>query len=301
MNNLFPKDFTKQTEEIETLTEFQGLQFPKIEGEDDAIRQAYLAIISSSSPSSYFSSRGQIQENLTRDHQLTTRNTTAFTRFRSTNYASIGARTTNCRQGMLKRSITFFKNLYMMNRQEGIQVNRAMSTQVHHMISERRRREKLNENFQHLRSLLPPGTKKDKASVLASTIEYLSSLKYQVEELCKRNEILEGLLLSKKKASQFQQNGSGKVDVYITNIEERSIVDLQVITRGKCSISDLVICLMEFLKLANYVNLVSIDANTTMVQSCPLTLITLRLRIQGDEWDESAFLGETRRVVGNVT
>lgn len=159
MNNLFPKDFTKQTEEIETLTEFQGLQFPKIEGEDDAIRQAYLAIISSSSPSPYSSSRGKIQENLTRDHRLTTRNTTAFTRFRSTKYASIGARTTSCRQNMLKRSITFFKNLYMMNRQEGIQVNRAMSTQVHHMISERRRREKLNENFQHLKSLLPPGTK----------------------------------------------------------------------------------------------------------------------------------------------
>ncbi|KAK4727685.1 hypothetical protein R3W88_032602 [Solanum pinnatisectum] len=141
------------TQENQTLT-----QFPKIEGEDDVIRQAYLAVISSSLPSS--SSRGQIQENLTQDHRLVTRNTTAFTRFSSTNYASIGA-TSSCRQNMLKRSITFFKNLYTMNRQEGIQVNRAMSTQVHHMISERRRREKLNENFQHLRSLLPPGTKGD--------------------------------------------------------------------------------------------------------------------------------------------
>ncbi|OIT25275.1 hypothetical protein A4A49_52811 [Nicotiana attenuata] len=55
---------------------------------------------------------------------------------------------------MLNRSMTFFKNLYLMRRQEQIQVNYATST---------------NENFQQLRSLLPPGTKKDKASVLATT------------------------------------------------------------------------------------------------------------------------------------
>ncbi|MCD7455336.1 hypothetical protein HAX54_027877, partial [Datura stramonium] len=138
---------------------------------------------------------------------------------------------------------------------------------------------------------------KDKASVLASTTEYLSSLKDQVEELYKRNEILEAQLFTKKNSSQFQQNGSGNLDVYITtNIEER-IVDLQVIAKGKCSILDLVICLMEFLKMASYVNLVSVDANTTMVQSCPVTIITLRLRIQGGEWDKSAFLEATKRVL----
>uniref|UniRef100_A0A3Q7J397 BHLH domain-containing protein n=2 Tax=Solanum lycopersicum TaxID=4081 RepID=A0A3Q7J397_SOLLC len=225
---------------------------------------------------------------------------TAFTRFRSpNNYASIGA-TRSCSQNMLKRSITFFKNLYTINRQEGTQVNRAMSTQVHHMISERRRREKLNENFQHLRSLLPPETKKDKASVLASTTEYLSSLKDQMEKLYKRNEILEAQLLIKKENSQFQQNESGRIDVYITNIEEK-IVDLQVIAKGKYNTLDLVICLMEFLKVASYVNLMAIDANTTMVHSCPLTRITLRLRTQGDEWDESTFLEATKKVIGDVT
>ncbi|PHT73562.1 Cytokinin dehydrogenase 5 [Capsicum annuum] len=182
-------------------------------------------------------------------------------------------------------------------RQEGV---RATTTQVHHMISERRRREKLNENFQHLRSLLPLGTKKDKASVLASTTDYISCLKDQVKELCKRNEILEAQLLNKKEAFQFQQNESGKVAVYITNVEER-IVDLQVIARGKCSIVDLVICLMKFLKMVNFVNLVAIDANTTLVQSCPVAVITLRLTIQGDEWEESTFIEATKRVVEYTT
>lgn len=156
--NFFPKEFTKQTEETQTLTQFQGLQFPRIEGEDDAIRQAYLAVMMlSSSPSHHSSSRGQIQENLTRDdYRLITRKTSAFSRFmiRPFNYVSM-----SYGQNMLKRSVTFFKNLYLMNRQEGIQMNRARSTQVHHMISERKRREKLRESFQHLRSLLPPGTK----------------------------------------------------------------------------------------------------------------------------------------------
>lgn len=100
-----------------------------------------------------------------------------------------------------------------------------------------------------------------------------------MEKLYKRNEILEAQLLSKKENSQFQQNESGRIDVYITNIEEK-IVDLQVIAKGKYNTLDLVICLMEFLKVASYVNLMAIDANTTMVQSCPLTQITLRLRIQ---------------------
>ncbi|XP_059274534.1 putative transcription factor bHLH041 [Lycium ferocissimum] len=289
----------QETEEIQTLTQFQGLQLPKIKGEDDAITRAYLAVISSSPSSSSSSSRAQIQENFTQDHRLATRKVSAFSRFKSLGLnASIATR--NCRHNMLKRSMTFFKNLYLMKRQEGIQVNPPTRTQVHHMISERRRREKINENFQQLRSLLPPGTKKDKVSVLVSTTEYLSSLKDQVEEQCKRNEMLEAQLLTKKEAYEFQQHGNGRVAVYITNIEAR-VVDLQVIVRGKCSMLDLVIRLLEFLKMANNVSLVSEEANTMMVHSCPVTFITLRLRIQGDEWYESAFLESAKRVVGDMT
>ncbi|PHU08180.1 Transcription factor TT8 [Capsicum chinense] len=321
MNNLFPNDFSNQTpppppptttttrkaiilpidQNLHSsssssseysplyLNEIQKLtQFPKIEGEDDALRQAYLAVLSSSSSPSPSLSRGQTTDKLTRM-------SSAFTKFRPDNYVSTSCKHHN--NNILKRYMTFFNNLYMINRQEGV---RATTTQVHHMISERRRREKLNENFQHLRSLLPLGTKKDKASVLASTTDYISCLKDQVKELCKRNEILEAQLLNKKEAFQFQQNESGKVAVYITNVEER-IVDLQVIARGKCSIVDLVICLMKFLKMVNFVNLVAIDANTTLVQSCPVAVITLRLTIQGDEWEESTFIEATKRVVEYTT
>ncbi|XP_009621466.1 putative transcription factor bHLH041 [Nicotiana tomentosiformis] len=242
------------------------------------------------------SSHNQIQENLARDYRLATQKATAFRRFIRSNLVPILAH----KQNMLNRSITFFNNLYLMRRQEQIQVK---STQVHHMISERRRREKLNENFQQLRSLLPPGTKKDKASVLAATTENIISLKAQVEELSKRNEILEAQLLKKKEASEFS-SGSGKLVVQIINISESTsearIVELQVIVKGKCSKLDLVIRLLEFLKMADNVSIGSVEANTRMVQSCPVTLVTLRLRIQGDEWDESAFLEAAKKVAGDM-
>ncbi|XP_071682764.1 anthocyanin regulatory R-S protein isoform X2 [Lolium perenne] len=52
-----------------------------------------------------------------------------------------------------------------------------------HVMSERRRREKLNEMFLILKSLVPSIHKVDKASVLAETIAYLKELEQRVEEL----------------------------------------------------------------------------------------------------------------------
>ncbi|XP_051218683.1 anthocyanin regulatory R-S protein isoform X2 [Lolium perenne] len=52
-----------------------------------------------------------------------------------------------------------------------------------HVMSERRRREKLNEMFVILKSLVPSIHKVDKASILAETIAYLKELEQRVEEL----------------------------------------------------------------------------------------------------------------------
>ncbi|KAG1355059.1 transcription factor GLABRA 3 [Cocos nucifera] len=58
-----------------------------------------------------------------------------------------------------------------------------------HVLSERRRREKLNEKFLVLRSLVPSLSKVDKASILGDTIEYLKELQKKVEELESRREL----------------------------------------------------------------------------------------------------------------
>ncbi|URD80333.1 anthocyanin regulatory Lc protein [Musa troglodytarum] len=52
-----------------------------------------------------------------------------------------------------------------------------------HVLSERKRREKLNEKFLVLRSLIPSVSKVDKASVLGDTIEYLKDLERRVQKL----------------------------------------------------------------------------------------------------------------------
>ncbi|KAL9236023.1 hypothetical protein vseg_010736 [Gypsophila vaccaria] len=54
---------------------------------------------------------------------------------------------------------------------------------ANHVLAERRRREKLNEKFIILRSLVPFVTKMDKASILGDTIEYLKQLRKKIQDL----------------------------------------------------------------------------------------------------------------------
>nr|GMD17137.1 putative anthocyanin transcriptional regulator [Ipomoea batatas] len=54
---------------------------------------------------------------------------------------------------------------------------------ANHVLAERRRREKLNERFIILRSLVPFVTKMDKASILGDTIEYVKQLRRRIQQL----------------------------------------------------------------------------------------------------------------------
>ncbi|KAI4326499.1 hypothetical protein MLD38_031807 [Melastoma candidum] len=62
---------------------------------------------------------------------------------------------------------------------------------ANHVLAERRRREKLNERFVILRSLVPFVTKMDKASILGDTIEYLKQLRKKIQDLEARNRQIE--------------------------------------------------------------------------------------------------------------
>ncbi|KAL0312583.1 UNVERIFIED_CONTAM: Transcription factor GLABRA 3 [Sesamum radiatum] len=68
---------------------------------------------------------------------------------------------------------------------EGEEVDR------NHVLSERKRREKINERFSILGSLVPSGGKVDKVSILDHTIEYLRELERRVEELESHKEAAE--------------------------------------------------------------------------------------------------------------
>ncbi|KAE9589197.1 hypothetical protein Lal_00000378 [Lupinus albus] len=61
---------------------------------------------------------------------------------------------------------------------------------ANHVLAERRRREKLNERFIILRSLVPFVTKMDKASILGDTIEYVKQLLRKIQDLETRNQLI---------------------------------------------------------------------------------------------------------------
>ncbi|KAI3701397.1 hypothetical protein L6452_26433 [Arctium lappa] len=274
---------------------------PLRENEEAAMTRAILAAISSSpSPSSSSS------------HQLQTpqvANNSAFKRYRSC-LGPTKQRMQISRQNLNRRSLSFFRNLSEARAQQDRMfqtTTRPTSNQLHHMISERKRREKLNESFQALRSLLPSGSKKDKASVLTNTKEYIASLKSQIEELNKRNKILEGENSGRLEAVNRDSGGfSGeRVTVGIRNVGESSsesrMVELEVHARGDLILADLVIRMMEFIKQVEHATVVSVDAGTqTLENEVSANRVVLRLRIQGSEWDESSFLEAVRRVLDNL-
>lgn len=129
--------------------------------------------------------------------------------------------------------------------------------------------------------------------MLNNTIEYLSSLKNQVEELSKKNQILEAQLLpprSEATGGNLQTGDSSSVErltiVRITHVStstsESRILDVNVTANRECSLLDLVTCVMEFLKPQKNVSLISVEADTRLMGESTNSVhgIVLRLRIE---------------------
>lgn len=130
------------------------------ETEQNAMTRAILAVLTSPTSSSS-SSQQQQQQQEQPQQPLAPPKASAFK-----NYNLALAPTSNIRaisafrgQSILKRTISYYRSLNIARREYTAGPSRPTSTQLHHMISERKRREKLNESFHALRSLLPPGTK----------------------------------------------------------------------------------------------------------------------------------------------
>lgn len=119
--------------------------------EEVAMTRAMLAVISSPASSSSSSYHSQIP---TSQRQPGTRRT-AFKAYGSAPGPLFRRRNGLCGQSKIKRLFAF---LSMVGSQMQEQV-RPTGNQLHHVISERRRREKLNESFRVLKELLPSGSK----------------------------------------------------------------------------------------------------------------------------------------------
>lgn len=108
----------------------------------------------------------------------------------------------------------------------------------------------------------------------------------QVAELSRRNHILEAQVLPRKSAAGETSTGSSneRVEVQMTNVATSSaaarLVDLQVTMRGDVSMVDLVVTLLEFLKTDRNVNLMSVEANTSVADTTVINNVVMRLRIE---------------------
>ncbi|CAJ2676574.1 unnamed protein product [Trifolium pratense] len=113
---------------------------------------------------------------------------------------------------------------------------------MNHVLSERRRRAKLNERFLTLRSMVPSNSKDDKVSILDDAIEYLSKLEKRIKELEAQREPID-IVESRSKKSHHDMLERTCDDYYNnkTNngkkpmMKKRKICDIGETRRQNCS------------------------------------------------------------------
>ncbi|KAG8045582.1 hypothetical protein GUJ93_ZPchr0008g13138 [Zizania palustris] len=149
-----------------------------------------------------------------------------------------------CGQRMLKAAMSALDKMNMAMRysrqyyyQQAVSAAEAApapapaGNQLQHMISERKRREKLNDSFVALKAVLPPGRKKDKTSILIRAREYVKSLESKLEELEEKNRVLEAQLASRARAAVAKdEDETAATDLANRKVED--VVELEVTCGG---------------------------------------------------------------------
>ncbi|CAA0834985.1 Putative transcription factor bHLH041 [Striga hermonthica] len=275
-----------------TLNQMRKVGLPKLENEHDAMTKAILVVLTSSLSSS---SSGTVHNSV--PLIISPREPSGFRSYHSA-LGPVGQLKTGRKQNMFKRIILFFRELNVGRRQVlGIEERGPTDKQLHHAMAEKRRRENMRQSFRVLRSLLPPGSKKDNATVLSMITEFIDSLKTRVEQLEKRNQTLETHLSANV---LDEDHGTNVKIVQISqSTSESRFLDLRVWLRSReCSSSDLVIKVLGFLRQQRDVSLVSVQySNTSMVVPNSMHGLVLRLKIEGDEFEESGFQEAVKRLL----
>ncbi|KAL6838774.1 hypothetical protein ACP4OV_031488 [Aristida adscensionis] len=240
-----------------------------------------------------------------------------------------------CGQRMFKTAMSVLAKMHMAARysQQQQQYYQASAeatpppptvNQLQHMISERKRREKLNDSFHALRTVLPPGSKKDKTSILIRAREYVRSLESRVSELEAKNKSLESQLTrrdggdGKGAAAAGDSNDAAgeNVQVEITRavakeepaVERRELCTLKIAVRPRCDMTEVVVktlqCLKE--KMGGDVSLVAMSTTAAAMSSgrggaSRRDVLTLQLKSPaGAKWEEQPVKDAVAKVVADV-
>ncbi|XP_008793239.3 putative transcription factor bHLH041 isoform X2 [Phoenix dactylifera] len=283
----------------------RNVQLPTPADDDAAITRAMLAAISSpstsSSPPPLFNYQSPRQDQAQQSRR--SRPVGAFEPYNPALAPDVGRNPAVHGQKMVKTAVSILRRIYQMRYERRMQEPRTASNQLHHMISERRRREKLNESFHALRMLLPPCTKKDKASVLSNAREFVNTLKARISELEERHRMLEMQL---QPADETKEVGvsTETVEVQITRASESTShaqrINLRVTVRVECNMIDLVLHILECLKEMGDISLVSVDASTGLPQANTFARLNFTLQVQASDWVEELFKEAVTRAVDAV-
>ncbi|CAM0881449.1 unnamed protein product [Alopecurus aequalis] len=173
------------------------------------------------------------------------------------------------------------------------------SGQLYHMMSERKRREKLNDSFQALRSLLPPCSKKDKTTVLTKAAGYLKTLEAQVSELEEKNSKLEKHIPACEEAQQPRRQRA-KVQISKAAASDE-VVNLTVMVMVECDVVELVLRILECLRWMEQISVLSVDADTYSPQVLLKAIASIKLRVVDGNWNEASFHEAMTKAVNDAT
>ncbi|XP_047080007.1 putative transcription factor bHLH041 [Lolium rigidum] len=207
-----------------------------------------------------------------------------------------------CGQRMFKRAMSVLAKMHTGMRYNHQQQQQQASAaepsgdKLLHMISERKRREKLNDSFHALKAVLPPGSKKlDKTSMLIIAREYVNSLKSKVRELEDKNQALQSQLARRATGSEEEEAGAGeKVEIQITRSavtehdQTGEVCTVHISTTpARSSTTDVVLRTLQCLKeqIGEDVSLVCMSTDDRPHRAN----LTLHLKLaSGVRWEEEA-------------
>lgn len=182
------------------------------------------------------------------------------------------------------------------------------SSQLYHMMSERKRREKLNDSFHTLRSLLPPCSKKDKTTVLMNAASYLKTLEAQISELEEKNTKLEkhipcedGGRSDAMRARAARQRAKVQISKASSDRQGSELVNLTVMVMVECDIVDLVLRILECLRWMKEISVLSVDADTYSPQVLLKSIASIKLQIMDGDWNEASFHEAMTKAVNDAT
>ncbi|XP_047981231.1 transcription factor BHLH42 isoform X2 [Salvia hispanica] len=148
-------------------------------------------------------------------------------------------------QGVLKYVLFTVPLLHAKPRDASASARRGPQDELsgNHVLAERRRREKLNERFVVLRSMVPFVTKMDKASILADTIEYLKQLKRRIQQLEAESERNARRREKCRLRTDMSKRPKVGATVEVSIIESDALVDISCVDK-----SGLLLDLMQMLR-----------------------------------------------------